>query len=179
MSEDGFLSRWSRRKLASRAQPERAGVDATPAKAADPAPAPAPTAAAEAPPPLPAVESLTPESDFAPFMRSEVEPDLRQRALRTLFRDPGFDVVDAMNVYIDDYSKPDPMPADWLEKLQQVGRLGDHRSAQGDSQPGMAVPPAGPAPEMPQEEQQVAGADSAPASDTSAAASAPTRLRES
>ena len=33
--------------------------------------------------------------------------------------------MDMMDVYVDDYSKPDPLPDSWLEKLEQVSRLGD------------------------------------------------------
>ena len=58
-------------------------------------------------------------------MRDEVDPGLRRQALRTLFRNPRFNVMDGLDTYIDDYSKPDPIPADWLGKLNQMARLGD------------------------------------------------------
>ncbi|MFX8512285.1 DUF3306 domain-containing protein, partial [Acinetobacter baumannii] len=59
----------------------------------DEATAPAPPAAGSATPPalefdpasLPPVESLTPESDLAPFLRPEVPAALRQAALRRLW----------------------------------------------------------------------------------------------
>jgi hypothetical protein len=35
--------------------------------------------------------------------------------------------MDGLDVYIDDFSKPDPLPEGWLEKLNQVTRLGDYR----------------------------------------------------
>ena len=126
--EDSFLSRWSRRKSESR-DPERAprpetpaGEDengAVPARGAAPAPAPVER------PPLPPVESLTQDSDFAPFMHAEVDGDVRRQALKTLFSDPRFNTMDMLDVYVDDYSKPDPLPDSWLAKLQQVARLGD------------------------------------------------------
>jgi len=87
----------------------------------------APLEPAQPPAPLPPVESLTPESDFAPFMRDDVDPGLRRQALRTLFRDPRFNVMDGLDVYIDDFSKPDPLPEGWLEKMNQVARLGEYR----------------------------------------------------
>ena len=62
------------------------------------------------PRPLPPVESLTPESDFTPFMKPEVDGETRREALKTLFDDPRFNVMDGMDVYVDDYSKPDPDP---------------------------------------------------------------------
>lgn len=127
--DEDFLSRWSRRKHAIRKGEE---VEAAPpVPAAAPAPhlpgeAHAPKEAA----PLPPVESLTPESDFAPFMQGEVDPLVRRQALKTLFSDPRFNVMDGLDVYIDDYSKPDPIPAEWFGKMQQMARLGDYAPAE-------------------------------------------------
>ena len=127
MSEGDFLSRWSRRKTAA-----KAGV-AVPA-AADAGPpaiqtAEAPSAVPQVPSepePLPPIESLTPESDFTPFMKGEVDPGLRRQALKALFQDPRFNVMDGLDVYIDDYTKADPLPEGWLEKLNMATRLGDY-----------------------------------------------------
>ena len=124
MKDDHFLARWSRRKHAAvkGAAPE----PGLPGPAASAVPA-VPAAQPAVPVALPPVESLTPESDFLPFMREEVDEVLKRRALRTLFRDPRFNVMDGLDVYIDDFSKPDPLPEGWLEKLNQVTRLGDYR----------------------------------------------------
>ncbi len=123
--EDDFLRRWSRRKAEARQPAREAPPDPKPA--APPAEAgqaqPAPEAAKPAP--LPPVESLNPDSDFSPFMASEVDPELRSKALKTLFSDPHFNTMDMLDVYVDDYSRPDPLPEGWLEKLRQVSRLGD------------------------------------------------------
>lgn len=120
MSDDPFLSRWSRLKREARQSTEQSPM---PPPAAEAAPVPAP----ESPPPapLPPVESLTPESDFAPFMKAEVDPGTRRQALKTLFQDPQFNVMDGLDTYIADYSQPDPLPAGWLEKMTQVSSLGD------------------------------------------------------
>ena len=75
----------------------------------------------------PPVESLTPESDFTPFMNPKVDRGLRNQALKTLFSDPRYNIMDGLDVYIDDYSKPDPLPEGWLEKMTQVARLGDYQ----------------------------------------------------
>ena len=128
MKDETFLGRWSKRKLASKAAPESNVVDPIAEQAAPGRHVPAPTPAtppASSAPPLPPVESLTPESDFAPFMAREVDEGVRRQALKTLFQDPRFNVMDGLDVYIDDYSKPDPLPEGWLEKLNQVARLGD------------------------------------------------------
>src|SRR5207237_4867260 len=73
---------------------------------------------------LPPVDSLTIDSDFSPFMQPGVDPGLKREALKKLVRDPRFNVMDGLDVYIDDYSKPDPLPEGWLEKLNQVKYLG-------------------------------------------------------
>lgn len=132
MSEDPFLSRWSRLKKAS-AKGEPAGGIApdararpvAPVAAASPVPADAATGAGCEAAPLPPVQSLTPESDFAPFMGAKVEESLKRRALKTLFQDPRFNVMDGLDVYIDDYSRPDPLPAGWLEQMSQLAHMGD------------------------------------------------------
>ena len=69
---------------------------------------------------LPPIESLTPQSDFTPFMRPDVEPSLRAAALRKLFADPHFNVMDGLDTYIDDYSKPDPISPDVVKLLNQA-----------------------------------------------------------
>jgi hypothetical protein len=141
MKDETFLGRWSRRKKESAAgtaqeTPEAGRIATTagvvPAQAgaqvpAEPTTDAAPAQQAGSRQPLPPVESLTPESDFAPFMGREVDEGVRRQALKALFRDPRFNVMDGLDVYIDDYSKPDPLPEGWLEKLNQVARLGDYQ----------------------------------------------------
>jgi hypothetical protein len=138
VSDDTFISRWSRRKIqARRAEPEPA---AEPAVATSPPVAPV-AVPPEAPAPLPALESLTPESDFTPFLREGVDESVKRQALKTLFQDPRFNVMDGLDVYIDDYSKPDPLPEGWLEKMNQVARLGEYRAPE-ESAEGAAPAPA-------------------------------------
>ena len=117
MTDEPFLSRWSRRKNESRSDAE------TPPAAAEVAVQPVPAVAVE---PLPPVESLTPESDFTGFMKPEVDEGLKRRALKTLFQDPHFNVMDGLDTYIDDYSKPDPLPPEWLAQMNQMKHLGHY-----------------------------------------------------
>jgi hypothetical protein len=56
-----------------------------------------------------------------------VDGAVRRQALKTLFADPRFNVMDGLDVYIDDYSKPDPLPPGWLEKMEQVAHLGIYK----------------------------------------------------
>ena len=158
----GFLSRWSRRKALVRsgeaAPPEPAFTPPlrSPPIAPVPRPAPAqrsadtqpaPTAAAAtdaaapaasvstaAPPPtLADVHELTRESDYSPFVARSVTPDVRNAALKKLFRDPHFNVMDGLDTYIGDYNTPDPLPPGMLRKMVQSQLLGlfdDEKPAQ-------------------------------------------------
>ena len=68
---------------------------------------------------LPSLESLTPQSDFKPFMQSGIASATRNAALKKLFTDPHFNVMDGLDTYIDDYTKSEPMPAEWLKSMWQ------------------------------------------------------------
>ena len=128
---DSFFSRWSRRKqdaATGRAWPEPDPVVAPPAAqlSAWPEPLqtkpPVPTAppAPDEETPLPSmadVQPLTPASDFQPFMRQGVPGEVRNAAMKKLFTDPHFNVMDGLDIYIGDYNTPDPLPAGMLEKM--------------------------------------------------------------
>lgn len=121
------LKRWSQRKREAARKP--AVPDATLAVAgtlpgAPPAslsvhPEPAQVAPAE-PVPLPPVESLDFESDYTPFMQPKVNEETKRAALKKLFSDPSFNVMDGLDIYVGDYTQPDPMPAGMLEKISAV-----------------------------------------------------------
>lgn len=133
MSE-GFLGRWSRRKqevreteaaVEAKAAPELAP---SPAPAAEPVPAPRTDAADPAPvaqgdvetaPPLTLadVEGLGIESDYKPFVAKGVAPEVKNAAFRKLFSDPHFNVMDGLDTYVDDYSKPMPIPDGMLRQM--------------------------------------------------------------
>lgn len=134
MADDSFLSRWSRRKSESRRgevpppEPEALPVVAPAALEAKPVAAvPAevePAAPSEPPPTLADVESLTPEADFSRFVKSDVDPGVQRAALKKLFADPHFNVMDGLDVYIDDYNAPDPLPKSMLRQMVQSRMLG-------------------------------------------------------
>jgi hypothetical protein len=133
-NEEGFLKRWSRLKQEVK--------EPHPAKLAAPAHDP------EAPPPeLPPVEKLTMDSDFRGFFHPKVDENLRRAALKKLFSDPHFNVMDGLDVYIDDYSKPNPLPASMLAQLRQAQKIlewaADRKEVAGTE---TAALPPGPAP---------------------------------
>jgi hypothetical protein len=72
------------------------------------------------PSPLPSPDTLTIDSDFSGFMRPGVDDSLKRSALKKLFSDPRFNVMDGLDVYIDDYSKPDPIEPDLVRTLVQA-----------------------------------------------------------
>jgi uncharacterized protein DUF3306 len=153
------LSRWSRRKLeAARADPAVRDVAPAPdlAPASPPAPSGSPAVATAAAPVVtpveaarPEVDTLTFESDFGAFLTPEVDPATQRAALKKLFSDPRFNVMDGLDTYIDDYTQADPMPAGMLDKLGNVYALlkeeapaADARSAEADEEATHVAPPA-------------------------------------
>jgi Protein of unknown function (DUF3306) len=113
-----------------------------------------------APVALPPLESLTPESDFTAFMQPQVDEGVKRLALKKLFSDPRFNVMDGLDVYIDDYSKESPLPEGWLEKMEQVRHLGavkKERPADAESELATrqeALPEAASLPALKSEEEQ-------------------------
>ena len=63
------------------------------------------------------VKLLTKDSDFKPFMSQDVGVDVRNAAMKKLFADPHFNVMDGLDIYIDDYSKSDPIPDAMLRAM--------------------------------------------------------------
>ena len=135
--DDGFLSRWSRRKVqVQRGLPPDATAP-TPAAAAVAGPAaqplppvqPLPEVAPDAPPAPPPltlddVAALTPDADFSRFVAPQVDGEVKNAALKKLFQDPHYNVMDGLDIYIDDYGKPDPIPASMLREMVQSKMLG-------------------------------------------------------
>jgi hypothetical protein len=131
---DGFLGRWSRRKAGL--EPE--GLDgASPELKPKVAPTPAPhdkktienaSAPAEAEPLPPTLEDAESIDRFAPdfsaFMQPNVDPAVQQAAMKKLFSDPHFNIMDRLDIYIDDYSIPDPIPMEMLKRMVQSESLG-------------------------------------------------------
>ena len=132
---DGFLGRWSRRKLdvaqgkPVEAEPPASVPAAAPtapaARAMDPVvPAAEPAVSPPPPPTLEDVAALTTQSDFSRFSAPDVPPEVRNAAMKKLFSDPHFHVMDGLDVYIDDYSRPDPLPESMLRSLASSEFLG-------------------------------------------------------
>ena len=129
VSKEGFLGRWSQRKQDTRAgkplaEPEIATkpvVLADKSSEATSVQTSGKTEVAEKPEiPLPTmadVHELTAESDFSPFVAKNVTPEVRNSAMKKLFTDPHYNVMDRLDIYIDDYSQPDPIPESMLRQM--------------------------------------------------------------
>ena len=137
MNHETFLSRWSRRKaqkqsgeaLAPAAEPvepqpivaeNEPGLPLAPVEAEVAAPAAAP------PEPLPTLEdvaALTRESSYARFVAPGVDENVKRAAMKKLFADPQFNLMDGLDTYIDDYGKPDPIPQAMLRQMVQSQML--------------------------------------------------------
>jgi Protein of unknown function (DUF3306) len=153
--DSNFLSRWSRRKAQVRegvAPPDEAALAPTkPAAAGAPAGTPLAVPAAAPPPaqlatepavapPAPTladVAALSPQSDYTRFVAQGVTPEVKNAALKKLFTDPHFNLMDGLDTYIDDYGKPDPLPAGMLRQMLQsqvLGLFDDEKAAEAPAQ---------------------------------------------
>jgi Protein of unknown function (DUF3306) len=143
LRSDGFLSRWAQRKQAVKAglplaeppakpvtlekdtnlQEKPPVVQVSTAQAAmnNVADVQLQEVPAEIPPPtLDDARALTTESDFKPFMAKNVSPEVKNAAMKKLFTDPHYNVMDMLDTYVDDYSKSDPIPDAMLREMVSV-----------------------------------------------------------
>jgi hypothetical protein len=184
MAEDsvGFLTRWARRKAAARGgavapvDPAEPAANLIPVAAVEPGRTAAPPAEEAAPttePPPPTladVALLTRESDYSRFVGAGVGEDVKRAALKKLFTDPRFNVMDGLDTYIDDYGKPDPIPIAMLRQMNQskVLHLFDDEeeeiegatkqaSAPGEPSPTEAKQPSDDQPDLRLQQDDVAG----------------------
>ncbi len=131
--ESDFLRRWSRRKRAARkpgpsdtepvedAREPSAGDEIAAARGEEPESAESPTAEPESLE-LPDIDSLNADSDFTPFLKKGVPEELKNRALRKLWRvNPVFGHLDGLNDYDGDFTDAATVVKD-LKTLYKVGR---------------------------------------------------------
>jgi hypothetical protein len=143
----GFLNRWSKKKLG--AEPElspselaekqspvqdskASKVPASGEPAADKKLEPVAGAAQaqEAAPTLEDVLKLTQDSDFSAYVKPGIDPEVQKAAMQKLFSDPRYNIMDGLDIYIDDYSKPDPIPLEMLKRMNQSKMLGLFKTAE-------------------------------------------------
>lgn len=136
--KEPFLSRWSRRKLAAKEAPpaDTATPAVTSPDAAPPAPVAEPSAAEVQQPGTP---------EYREYFDPKVDEGVRRSALKKLFSEPQFNVMDGLDTYIDDYSKPDPIPEAMLRQMNQAKDLllFDEEKEAGEGAAGATQPSSG------------------------------------
>ena len=145
---EGFLRRWARVKSAGEPLP--------PAITAPPPREPA------ALPTLADVAQLGTDADFGRFVAPEVDSAVRRLALKKMFADPHFNAIDGLDIYMSDYTKPDPIPAAMMAALQHARSV--FAGPDDDTGPDAARDPAEPPSADPAEPAPAAPAPADPAS---------------
>jgi hypothetical protein len=109
---ESFFSRFHRRKTEARLA-ERVPTEVVPEAAPEEADLPAAVASSTAEPAaidqrtdadMPAIESLSADSDFTGFLSPKVSETLRRAALRKLFHGSTFNVIDELDDYAEDFT---------------------------------------------------------------------------
>jgi hypothetical protein len=128
--EEGFLSRWARRKADAAAADEAPDVQVETASLGNPPPAPENAAGKDAADEeaavdlstLPDVDSLDESSDFSVFMQNGIPEELQRRALHKLWRlDPAFGHVDGLLEYGEDFTGTG-LAAEIVNTVYKVGK---------------------------------------------------------
>jgi hypothetical protein len=123
----GFLNRWSRRKADVKAELEPKAGEITKESDAKALVTPKKNLQEPVAPPTVTLEDVAKIDRFAPdfsaFMQPGVDPAVQQAALKKMFSDPHFNIMDGLDIYIDDYSKPDPIPLEMLKRMVQADTL--------------------------------------------------------
>lgn len=112
----GFLNRWSRRKNQQLEEvdiKEQALAEKTDDKDI-------PEQNLKTDEDMPAVESLTEESDYSGFLSPKVSEVLRRQALRKLFHMPSLNVVDGLDDYAEDFTNFIPLGDLVTEEMKRV-----------------------------------------------------------
>ncbi|MCY7370926.1 MAG: DUF3306 domain-containing protein [Polaromonas sp.] len=157
--DKGFLGRWSQRKAALAQgkvleEPVVQAPESAPQAVALPSAgqadaAPGTEMGAESPAPTPMLTlddalQLTKDSDFKPYMAGNVSPGVRNAAMKKLFSDPQFNVMDGLDTYIDDYSVFEPIPESMLRQMVSAKFLNLFDDQEADQERGKGTLP-GPA----------------------------------
>lgn len=123
MAASDFFSRWSKR-AAEKEVPQEPALD-EPAEQVVRHYDEASTAASipEKVPDMADVAALSNESDFSRFLAKDVDESVRRSAMKKLFSNPHFNIMDGLDIYIDDYGKADPLPPGMLESLTHAKTL--------------------------------------------------------
>ncbi|RQO38531.1 DUF3306 domain-containing protein [Herminiimonas sp. KBW02] len=125
MAADEFFARWAKKNAESaQASKSLSGKDASElvpdsAASADVAPEQQPV------PTMDDVAKLTHDSDYSGFMAQGVDESVKRSAMKKLFTDPHFNIMDGLDVYIEDFNKFEPMTPAFIAGLSHAKGLLD------------------------------------------------------
>lgn len=109
MAADDFFSRWAKK------------TDSPTAEVVQDAPLE--ECAPRLPPTLDDVAELDASSDFSPFVAQGVDDVVKRLALKKLFSDPRFNIMDGLDTYIEDYNTFVPMTTVMVAELNHAKLL--------------------------------------------------------
>ncbi|MEB0137260.1 DUF3306 domain-containing protein [Actimicrobium sp. CCC2.4] len=109
MAANDFFSRWARKTESANPEVSQGNLRSEPL-------------------PLPTsddVDALNTSSDFTPFFAQGVDDLVKRLALKKLFSDPRFNIMDGLDIYIEDYNTFVPMTAEMVSELNHAKLLMD------------------------------------------------------
>lgn len=127
MAADDFFARWSKKKTSATIDAEQGqtGIPVAPA-ADDTDELIVKTEAAVKPLPTQEdVAQLTHDSDYSAFMAQGVDESVKQSAMKKLFTNPHFNIMDGLDIYIEDYNTFEPISPALLASLSHAKALLD------------------------------------------------------
>lgn len=125
MAAEEFFARWAKKNAESAKTsedlPAQGANELVPDKAAsaDVAPEQQPL------PTMDDVAKLTHDSDYSGFMAQGVDESVKRSAMKKLFTDPHFNIMDGLDVYIEDFNKFEPMTPAFIAGLSHAKGLMD------------------------------------------------------
>lgn len=132
-SDKGFLGRWSARKVAVKEgkpvaeplTPQHFDKFSANSSVDLPSTASVRTEPVSAEPALTLddVAVLTPTSDFSSFVAKGVDSVVKNAAMKKLFTDPRYNIMDGLDIYIGDYSTHDVLPQSVIDEITKDGFL--------------------------------------------------------
>jgi hypothetical protein len=69
------------------------------------------------------VAALTPASDFSTFVAKGVDSAVKNAAMKKLFTDPHYNIMDGLDIYIGDYNTHDVLPQSVIDEMTKDGFL--------------------------------------------------------
>jgi len=121
MAAEEFFARWAKKNADAKAPAAEEAAEVAPAAV------PAPDTVTEDKP-LPTMDDvarLTHDSDYSGFMAQGVDESVKRSAMKKLFTDPHFNIMDGLDVYIEDFSKFEPMTPAFIAGLSHAKGLMD------------------------------------------------------